>query len=95
MARISSAQTITEATRTFTINTDIPDPADPPTVFTAVVNDSFIQSLTKVEVGLRLVGSPANNGFASDMFVSLNLNLEQTSVLLNPGSANPIPPASL
>ena len=78
-----SAQNITEATRTFTVNTAIDDPSDPPMVFTATVSDSSILSLTRVEVGLRLVGAPADNGFASDIFLSLNLDLGPTSVLLN------------
>jgi hypothetical protein len=82
-AAVASAQTITEATRTFSVNATIDDPADPPMLFTQVITDSAILSLTKVEVGLHLVGTPADNGFASDMFVSLNLDLSPTSVLLN------------
>ena len=79
----ASAQVITETTRTYTANTAITDPSDPPMLFTALINDSSILSLTKVEIGLHLIGTPADNGFASDMFVSLNLDLSPTAVLLN------------
>ncbi|HEU5124403.1 MAG TPA: PEP-CTERM sorting domain-containing protein [Verrucomicrobiae bacterium] len=82
-ATIASAEIITEPTRTFSVNLDIDDPADPPSVFLQTINDSAILSLTRVEVGLHLVGTPTGNGFASDMFVSLNKGFGPTSILLN------------
>lgn len=81
---LAAADVITEATRTFNVNLDISDPQDPPQFFLETINDSAILSLTKVQVGLQLVGTPQNdNGFASDMYVALNLNLGTTSILLN------------
>ena len=77
------ADIITEATRTFTVNQTIADPQDPPQLFLQTISDSAILSLTRVDIGLHLVGTPADNGFASDMFVSLNQNLSLTSILLN------------
>lgn len=82
-ATIVSAEVITEPTRTFTVNMDIDDPADPPSVFLQTINDSAILSLTRVEVGLHLVGTPVGYGFASEMFVSLNKDFGPTSILLN------------
>lgn len=78
-----SAELITEPTRTFTVNLNIDDPADPPSLFLQTINDSAILSLTRVEVGLHLVGTPSDNGFASDMFVSLNHGFGPTSILIN------------
>lgn len=77
------ADVITEPTRTFTVNQDINDPQDPPQLFLETISDSAITSLTGVDIGLNLVGTPADNGFASDMYVSLNQNLSLTSILLN------------
>lgn len=74
---------ITETTRTFTVGTDIADVQNPPAAFRQTVSDSAIVSLTRVEVGLHLVGTSSGAGFASEMFVSLNKDLGQTSVLLN------------
>lgn len=74
---------ITEPTRLFTVGVDIPDLQDPPLSFLQTVTDSAIVSLTRVEVGLRLVGHPVGSGFASEMFVSLNKDLALTSILLN------------
>jgi hypothetical protein len=82
-ATMVSAEIITEPTRTFTVNLDIDDPADPPSVFLQTINDSAILSLTRVEVGLHLIGTPTDNGVASDMFVSLNKGFGPTSILLN------------
>lgn len=82
-ATLLPADIITEATRTFNVNQTIPDPQDPPQLFLQTISDSAILSLTRVDVGLHLVGTPADNGFASDMFVSLNQNLSLTSILLN------------
>jgi hypothetical protein len=69
-------------TRTFTVTTDIADLQDPPLSFLQTITDSSIQSLTRVEVGLSLVGRDFG-GFAGEMFVSLNKNLSITSVLIN------------
>lgn len=77
------ADIITEATRTYTVNQTINDPQDPPQLFLQTISDSAILSLTKVEVQLNLVGTSPDNGFASDMFVSLNQDLSITSILLN------------
>jgi hypothetical protein len=74
---------ITESTRVFTVGADIADVQNPPVAFLQTVSDSAIVSLTHVEVGLRLVGTSPGSGFASEMFVSLNKDLGQTSVLLN------------
>lgn len=82
-ASLAAADLITEPTRTFNVNTVIGDPQDPPMLFLQTISDSAIVSLTKVEVGLHLVGNPSGNGFASDMFVSLNQNFGATSILLN------------
>ncbi len=70
-------------TRTFAVNLDIPDNTDPPTTFSQTISDSVITSLLKVEVGLKLAGTPVGSGFASDIFVSLNKDLTTTSILLN------------
>lgn len=75
--------TITESARVFTVGTDIADVQDPPVSFLQTVSDSAIVSLTRVEVGLHLVGTSSGAGFASEMYVSLNKDLGQTSVLLN------------
>lgn len=80
---LAQADTVTEPPRTFAVNQEISDPQDPPQVFLGTITDSAILSLTKVEVQLRLTGTPADNGFASDMFVSLNYDLGPTSILLN------------
>ena len=82
----ASAVIITEPTRNFTItipNGDISDVQDPPVTFLQTINDSQIQQLLKIEVGLHLVGISTGSGFASEMFVSLNKDLTFTSVLLN------------
>ena len=50
------AVVITEATRTFTVGTDIADLQDPTVSFLQTITDSSIASLTRVEVGLNLVG---------------------------------------
>jgi hypothetical protein len=80
---LTQADTITELPRTFTVNQEITDPQDPPQVFLGSISDSAILSLTKVEVQLNLTGTPADNGFASDMYVSLNYDFGPTSILLN------------
>ena len=76
------AVVITEPTRTFTVGTDIADLQDPPVSFLEIISDSNIESLTRVEVGLNLVGR-GSGGFAGEMFVSLNKDLSLTSVLVN------------
>jgi hypothetical protein len=77
------AAVITEATRTYTVGYTLGDLVDPPVTFEQTVTDSTITSLTEVRVGLHLVGVSAGEGFASDMYVSLNRDLTATSVLLN------------
>ena len=76
------AVVIVEPTRTFTVGTDIADIQDPTVSFLQTVTDSSILSLTKVEVGLTLVGR-GSGGFAGEMFVSLNKDLGATASLLN------------
>ncbi len=78
----ASAVVIVEPTRTFTVGIDIADIQDPTVSFLQTVSDSAIISLTKVEVGLTLVGR-GTGGFASEMFVSLNKDLGSTASLLN------------
>jgi hypothetical protein len=79
----ASATIVTEATRNYTVGYDFSDLQDPPVSFLQAINDSTITSLTGVVVGLNLVGSTEGNGFASEMFVSLNKDLSLTSILLN------------
>jgi hypothetical protein len=81
-APTASAVVVIEPTRTFTVGTDIADIQDPTVSFLQTVSDSAITSLTKVEVGLTLVGR-GSGGFASEMFVSLNKDLGATASLLN------------
>lgn len=73
-------------TYTFTVGStagDIPDGVGS-SVFSQLVNTSQIANLTGVQVGLNLTGNPAGQGWAGDLFVSLNSNLGgQTAVLLN------------
>ena len=76
------AAVIVEPTRTFDVGTDIADLQDPTVSFLQTVDDSAILSLTKVEVGLHLVGR-GTGGFAGEMFVSLNRNLGTSATLLN------------
>ncbi|HYG22065.1 MAG TPA: PEP-CTERM sorting domain-containing protein [Verrucomicrobiae bacterium] len=82
-AGIASAELITEPTRVFDVDLTIGDPQDPPMVFLQTIGDSPILSITRVEIGLHLVGTSPDNGFASDMFVSLNADFGPTSILLN------------
>lgn len=79
----TAATLITEPTRTYTVGFDIPDLQDPPLSFLQTINDSTIFSLTDVLVGLHLVDTTVGNGFAGEMFVSLNKDLSLTSILLN------------
>ena len=77
----TAAADITE-TRTFVVGTDIADVQNPPVSFLQTISDSNIAYLSKVVVGLNLVGR-GNGGFAGEMFVSLNKDLSITSVLAN------------
>lgn len=62
---------------------DIPDGGGSST-FSQFLSASQILNLTEVQVGLNLTGNPAGQGWAGDMFVSLNRNLgSQTAILLN------------
>ena len=76
------AVVIIEPTRTFSVGTDIADIQDPTVSFLQTVSDSAIVSLTKVEVGLHLVGRGVG-GYAGEMFVSLNKDLGSSASLLN------------
>ena len=56
--------------------------------FNEVVSGSQIGNLTDVMVTLNLSGAPIANGWAGDMFVSLNRDLgSQTAILLNQAGA--------
>ncbi len=79
----ASAGILTEATRTYTVNLNIPDYQDPPQTFLATINDSLIYSLTQVQVSLSLVGTASGSGFASEMTVLLNKDLGSSAMLLN------------
>lgn len=74
---------VVEATRTFTVGKTLSDLQDPPLTVSATIMDSPIKILTEVKVGLHLVGAPAGRGFASEIYVSLNKDLEVASILLN------------
>ena len=74
---------ITEPTRNFSVGYTLADYQNPPQDFLQTIRDSAILSLTRVEVGLHLVGVEPGSGFASEMFVSLNKDLSLISVLLN------------
>jgi hypothetical protein len=74
---------VVDATRTFTVGKSLSDLQDPPLTVTATITNSPIQILTEVKVGLHLVGEPSGRGFASEIYVSLNKDLEATSILLN------------
>ena len=82
IAPTAHAVVIVEPTRTFTEGVDIADIQDPTVSFLRTVTDSAIVSLTKVEVGLTLVGR-GDGGFAGEMFVSLNKDLGSSASLLN------------
>ncbi len=86
------AALITEPTRTFHLDITLADLQDPPLSFLATIDDSLIVSLTRVEVGLRLVGQSPGLGFAGEMFVSLNKDLNQTAILLNQPGVSPDDP---
>ena len=79
----ASAAIVTEATRTYSVNLDIPDYQDPPQTFLQTISDSLITSLTQVQVSLNLVGNPSGSGFASEMTVFLNKDLGASAMLLN------------
>ena len=81
-AMVTCAGVVTEAARTSTVNWDVADLQDPPVSFLQSVSDSSITSLTRVEIGLNLVGRGVG-GFAGEMFVSLNKDFSLTSVLVN------------
>lgn len=78
----ANAAIVLEPTRTFVVEADIADVQDPPSTFLQTISDSSIILLTRVEVGLNLVGRDTG-GFAGEMFVSLNRNLGASAVLLN------------
>jgi hypothetical protein len=82
IAPAAHAAIVLEPTRTFAVGIDIADVQDPPVSFLQTISDSSIVSLTRVEIGLNLVGRDVG-GFAGEMFVSLNRNLGTSAVLLN------------
>lgn len=91
----ASAQIVITETYGYTIGSatgDIPD-TGAMSVFSAVTTSSQITSLTQVRIVLNLSGTTAGNGWAGDMFVSVNRDLgERTAILINqPGvsSENP------
>lgn len=62
---------------------DVPDGTGSITL-TQIITGSRIQVITGVEISLHLTGTHPDQGWAGDMFVSLNRNLGgQTAVLLN------------
>jgi hypothetical protein len=79
----ANAALITEPTRSFAVGSDIADIQNPPLSFLQSVTDSAIVSLTRVDVGLHLVGTAPGLGFASEMYVALHKDLDRTSILLN------------
>lgn len=53
-------------------------------VFSTVISSSQIASITDVRLTLHLTGTTAGNGWAGEMFVSLNRDLgEHTAILIN------------
>jgi hypothetical protein len=82
-SRILGSELVTEPTRTYIVGYTLEDLQDPPMTFTQIVTDSTIISLTEVRVGLHLVGDPVGQGWAGDMYVSLNRSLTATAILLN------------
>lgn len=61
----------------------VPDNSSP-TLFSHTISGSGITSITRVEVQLSLTGNPAGQGWAGDIFASLNYNYgSQTAILLN------------
>lgn len=77
------ASLITEPERIFNVNQDIADLQNPGATFLQTITDSSVLILTDVRVGLHLVGITDGAGFASEMFVSINKDLADTSILLN------------
>ena len=74
---------VVDATRSFTVGKNLSDLQDPPLTVSAVITNSPIKILTEVKVGLHLVGEPSGRGFASEIYVSLNKDLQVSSILLN------------
>ena len=74
---------VVDATRTFSVSKTLSDLQDPPLTVSATITNSPIKILTEVKVGLHLVGSPLGRGFASEIYVALNKDLEVSSILLN------------
>jgi hypothetical protein len=74
---------VVDATRTFTVGQTLSDLQDPPLTVSATITNSPIKILTEVKVGLHLAGDPSGRGFASEIYVSLNKDLESACILLN------------
>jgi hypothetical protein len=62
---------VTESYGPFTPGAAIADDDAVLTSFLLSINSSAIQSLTRVEISFELAGTPADAGFASDVFASL------------------------
>lgn len=80
---VQAGGVVVDPIRTFTVGKTLSDLQDPPLTVTATITDSPIKILTEVKVGLHLVGVPSGRGFASEIYVSLNKDLEVSSILLN------------
>ena len=80
---VQAGGVLVEATRTFTVGKTLLDLQDPPLTVSETITNSPIKILTEVRVGLNLVGVPSGRGFASEIYVSLNKDLEVASILLN------------
>ncbi len=80
---VLSQVVITEPPRNYSAGLVLDDLLEIPLSFALTVSDSAIVSVTRVEVGLHLVGATPESGFAGEMFVSLNRNLGASSVLIN------------
>lgn len=74
---------VVDATRSFTVGKNLSDLQDPPLTVSATITNSPIKILTEVKVGLHLVGEPSGRGFASEIYVSLNKDLQVSSILIN------------
>lgn len=61
----------------------VPDNGSP-TLFSHTISGSGITSIAEVQVQLSLTGNPVGQGWAGDIFASLNYNFgSQTAILLN------------
>ncbi len=82
-SRILGSEVVAEPTRSYVVGYTLEELQDPPVTLMQTITDSMIISLTEVRVGLHLVGDPVGQGWAGDMYVSLNKDLAATAILLN------------